>query len=158
MVKYKFCIFPGFPGHFWTVVPELGDKQTLRRRSRASTRRSSGTAKSAAVAAQQPQASATIGIAAAHTAAGSGDAAFGGCDFANTASDRSSASTSPAASTISSPLHRSPPAPLPYSAMTLSPPVHKPMPSYGLNLSHHQLHHHLQGLQTVPSTSVEVCT
>lgn len=27
-----------FLGHFWTVVPELGDKQTLRRRNRAAAR------------------------------------------------------------------------------------------------------------------------
>ncbi|VDO13476.1 unnamed protein product [Brugia timori] len=40
----------GVVGHFWTVVPELGDKQTLRRRNRV-TNRSGARAASASAAA-----------------------------------------------------------------------------------------------------------
>ncbi|CAJ0955241.1 unnamed protein product, partial [Mesorhabditis belari] len=38
----------GVVGHFWTVVPELADKQTLRRRSRPSQKCSSGSSRSQA--------------------------------------------------------------------------------------------------------------
>ncbi|VDN03835.1 unnamed protein product [Thelazia callipaeda] len=41
----------GVVGHFWTVVPELGDKQTLRRRSRGSNRASTNRAPSTSAAA-----------------------------------------------------------------------------------------------------------
>uniref|UniRef100_A0A0M3HXE6 Fork-head domain-containing protein n=1 Tax=Ascaris lumbricoides TaxID=6252 RepID=A0A0M3HXE6_ASCLU len=118
----------GVVGHFWTVVPELGDKQTLRRRSRAAARAANRAA--AAATSSSTQSNIRTNSTTENTPAALQKQPPGGSIGSDTNLSDQSPSTSPEVSSISSPVAngvQTPPADQIQNAPTS---VHKPLPSY----------------------------
>ncbi|MFH4978997.1 hypothetical protein AB6A40_005706 [Gnathostoma spinigerum] len=131
----------GVVGHFWTVVPEMGDKQTLRRRSRAAARAANRGVSSLTSGSSESVGNNTGG-AIRGTSGGSSvtdiltngsNATAGNAYGVSSGSEANisdqSTSTSPDASSVSSPMangHQSPNS----DVQGALPSLYKPLPSY----------------------------
>ncbi|KHN82978.1 hypothetical protein Tcan_13512 [Toxocara canis] len=114
--------------HFWTVVPELGDKQTLRRRSRAAARAANRAAAASAGSPSQPNN--RTNTTTENTPSTPQKQTPGGSIGSDTNLSDQSASSSPEASSVSSPVANGMQTPPTDQTQNSLPSVHKPLPSY----------------------------